>query len=244
LIVLSILILGFGIIFLIKNNLPFSTSFLFEQKFKKSEYRIKKKTWDNFVFFCGKLPAYIAFVLIIVLGIRLIVVIFNANFYLTNSDLEELRQHIITLLNIVGFFFILGTVFMLLYWLSNSRAGTVVLAFEDSKTGEKHKLGRAIADSLVGELHRIRHIHTCLTQAIRIGEEDIKLQRLGEFNFPPLTPIQENIESNLIDVGTFEAGKTSLSIGRILLVLKWLWPFGGVKRVISGSLQTYTLTTR
>ncbi|MDM9380391.1 hypothetical protein QUB80_06705 [Chlorogloeopsis sp. ULAP01] len=141
---------------------------------------------------------------------------------------------------------------MLLYWLSNSRAGTVVLAFEDTtlpseennKTGEKPKLGKAIADSLVGELHRIRHIHTCLTQAMRTGEEDIQLQRLGEFNFPPLTPIQENIESNLTEVGTFEVGKTSISIGRILLVLKWLWPFGGVKRVISGSVQTYASTIR
>ncbi|MBD2354429.1 tetratricopeptide repeat protein [Tolypothrix sp. FACHB-123] len=200
----------------------------------------------------------IVFILIALLIVRLIFVIIYNNFDLKSEELEELRKYVSTLLSIIGLIFLLGVVSVLLHWLSSSRGGTVVLLFEDTtatqseeknnnsgeKLKEKSNMGKAIADSLVEELHRISHIHTKLSQTLSIGEENIDLQRLGKFNFPRLTHPQENIESHLTDVVTFEAGKTRFSIGSIILTLKHLWPFGGVNRVISGSLQDYDSKTR
>lgn len=196
----------------------------------------------------------IVFFIILILIVRLIFVIYYNNFDLTTDELEKLRKHIATLLNIIGLLLLFGVVSVLLHWLSSSREGTVVLPFDDTtaplseEPNNKSKgisnQGKAIADSLVEELHRISYIYTILSQTIKTGEEKIELQRLGKFNFPPLTSSQENIESNLTDVATFEAGKTSFSLGRIILTIKLLWPFGGVNRVISGSLQTYGSTTR
>ncbi|MDM9581563.1 tetratricopeptide repeat protein [Nostoc sp. GT001] len=182
------------------------------------------------------------------------IIYYTNNFYVTN-ELEELRNYVATLLNIIGLLLLFGVVSILLNWLSSSKGSTVVLPFDDTttsppeekdnKTGEKEKSnrGKAIADSLVEELHRINHIHTTMFQIIKTGEENIKSERINP-HFPPLTSTQENLNSNLTDVATFEAGKTNLSIGKIILILKQLWPFGGVNRAISGSLQNYGSTTR
>jgi hypothetical protein len=217
-------------------------------------YKITNRVWNIVVSMFGRGLKLLVSLTNIILIIRLFIVIYNTNFYLTTDDLEKLRTHIVTLLNILGLLFIFGVLSILLNWLSRSGGGTVVLPFDgttastseapNNNSRQTPNLGKAIADSLVEELHRIRHIHTSLTKTIKTGEENIELQRLGRFNFPRLTSIQENIESNLTDVVTFEAGKTSFDVGRIILTLKWLWSFGGVNRVISGSLQTYDSITR
>jgi tetratricopeptide (TPR) repeat protein len=221
--------------------------------------QLEEKICDFFSGLFGKVLELLIVCIILILLMRLVVEFFNSHFDLTtdnvliNSDLEKLNTHIVTLLNIIGLLLLFGVLYILLNWLSRSRGGTVVLPFEDKTVSSKNannevekksNLGKAVADSLVVELHRISDIHNKLTQTIRTGE-DIESQRKFEgYNFPPLTPIQENIERNLIEVGSFEVGKNTFSIGRIVLILKWLWPFGGVRRVITGSIQTYNSTIR
>jgi tetratricopeptide (TPR) repeat protein len=217
-------------------------------------FKLTKNVKEFIVVWFGIGIEIILFLLILLLICRLIFVIYYNNFDLKSDDLEELRKYVATLLNIIGLLLLFGVVSVLLHWLSSSRGGTVVLPFDDttgSPSQEKNNnsrqtsnQGKAIADSLVEELHRISDIHMILSQTIKTGEEKIELQRLGKFNFPHLTPIQENIESNLTDVATFEVGKTRFSVGSIILILNRLWPFGGVNRVISGSLQTYDYKTR
>jgi tetratricopeptide (TPR) repeat protein len=45
-------------------------------------------------------------------------------------------------------------------------------------------------------------------------------------------------------VGTVEVGKTQLHLGRLLLSLRRIWPFGGVEGIVTGSVQTYGQLTR
>lgn len=206
------------------------------------------------LFFNKFIIPLIVLVIIFTLLIRLMDLIFNTNFSLTKDELEKIINYVFAIVNIMGLLLLFGSLYMLFDWLSRSGGGTVVLPFEDTtasqseeknnKNGEKSNRGKAIADSLVSELHRIDHIYTKMSQTIRIGEYNIESQRLAKFNFPRLTSIQENIESHLTDVATFEVGKTSFSIGKIILILKWLWPCGGVNKVISGSIQNYNSTTR
>ncbi|BAY27683.1 photosystem I assembly related protein Ycf37 [Calothrix sp. NIES-2100] len=207
------------------------------------------------IFLFSKLGIELIIILLIfTLFIRLIHIFFYSNFYLNTDDLEELRKYVNTVLNIIGLLLLFVFVSILINWLSSSRGGTVVLPFDDTTASQSEapnnnsrqtsNQGKAIADSLVEELHKISHIHTKMSQTIKTGEENIELQRLGKFNFPPLTSTQENLESHLTNVATFEVGKTSFSVGSIILTLKHLWPFGGVDRVISGSLQNYGSTTR
>ncbi|BAZ36593.1 TPR repeat-containing protein (plasmid) [Calothrix sp. NIES-4101] len=177
--------------------------------------------------------------IIFILMMRLLLIIFNDNFdflfsknYLNSNELTVFSGHITYLIQIIGLIFIVGIIFLLFRWLSNKGEGTVVIPFQDTTNDEKYN-GKAIADSLIEELYRISQIQTLVQSE---GEENIRLQ---SHNFPPLNTIQENLGGNLLDIGTVELGQTKLPIGKILLGLRFLWPFGGVNKVISGSIQAY-----
>lgn len=184
-----------------------------------------------------------AFLLIIfILIIRLIFIFFNITYEaffieknFTTIDLEDLGDHVVELLQMIGLLLLLGTVALLIHWLSTSRLGIVVLPFEDL-TGGKYD-GKAISDLLVEELHRIHQIHK-LTSKFE-EEEDIKLQNI---NFAPLA-LGESLESHFVNIGTVGIGNSEFQVGRILLILRWLWPLGGIRKVISGSIQQHDSVT-
>jgi tetratricopeptide (TPR) repeat protein len=194
----------------------------------------------------GRLLEFIVFIAIILFLIRLILIIFTANreaFFsvnITNTDLEKLFNQIYNILRIIGLIFLCGIISLILRWLSSQRNGTIVIPFVDLTTSDQEiekvtsnnqKIGKAISNSLVSELNRIRHIQTLMKPE---GEEHLKLQVI---NIPPLAPIQENLENNLSNIGTLEVGKARIPVGAILLGLRILWPFGGVNKVISGDIQ-------
>jgi tetratricopeptide (TPR) repeat protein len=134
-------------------------------------------------------------------------------------------------LQIVVALLLLSLTGMLISWLA-SKEGTVILPFENA-TGEEKFNGRAISDSLVVELLRIRQIHSERRPGIRA---EIRSEKL---NLPALAPSNENIAGSLADVGTVGLGDTTVSVGKLLLTLKQLWPFGDRGNVIAGSLQKY-----
>ncbi len=189
----------------------------------------------------GNLIEVIIFLTTIVLISRLILITFNINqeaFSIENlsgTNLNALFKEIFDILKIVGLIFLFGILSLVLHWLSRKEQGTVVVPFEDT-TGGKYN-GKEIADSLVAELHRIRHIHTLLT------DNDTQEQNILTQSFAPVS-IQENLANNLIEIGTVGIGETRLSIGRIILILKRRWPFGGINRIITGSVQVYASVTR
>jgi tetratricopeptide (TPR) repeat protein len=80
------------------------------------------------------------------------------------------------------------------------------------------------------------YIHSLLPKLILSdGEKDIGLE---SFNVPPLKPERGELPENL-NVGTIEVGNTRFSLEGIITLLRYLWPFGGVQKVISGSVQTF-----
>lgn len=182
----------------------------------------------------GRLIEVIVFLIILALISRLILIAFNINqeaFFvdtLTATDLKKLFEQTVGILQVIGLIFLLGILSLLLRWLSRKGQGTVVIPFEDT-TGGKYN-GKAIADSLVEELHRIYQIHLLSS---KFSEYDVKLESV---NLSPIAP-KEDIESHLVDSGTVNISGINFSPGRLLLVLRHLWPFGGVNRVISGSIH-------
>jgi tetratricopeptide (TPR) repeat protein len=146
----------------------------------------------------------------------------------------------------------LGITALVLGWLSSNKEGIVISAFEDT-TGGKYgaNIGKAIADSLVTELVRIREIN----QLIKVIKEtltsakDLELprdleQRIEFTDVPKLfmLPILDS-ESSLGGIGitnsAIEVGSIKFTIEPVLLYLRQLWPFGGVSTIVTGSLQTY-----
>jgi tetratricopeptide (TPR) repeat protein len=191
----------------------------------------------------GRFFEFIIFLVIILLIFRLILVIYiviretlsTDNIIINNSN--KIFDQSIEILKVIGAIFLFVLISLILRWLAAKGKGTVVIPFEDLDTGNPNK-GKAIANSLVAELNRIKHINT-ITQSD--NDEHIKLQLL---NIPPLIPIQENIEKSLLSIGTFEIGDAKIPVGQVLLLLRSLWPFGDKSRVISGDIQKYQNVTR
>ncbi len=142
--------------------------------------------------------------------------------------LETLRKSVEAQLGLVVVFIALGTVFILLTWVTVQDAGVFVLPF--SMDGNKDQtLSRSISDSLVAELHRIKRLH-----------EHPAL--LGDFSrrsgwFLDLRPATADLTDRLVGIGTVTAASTSLQIGTLFVVLKRLWPFGKPARSIIGSVR-------
>lgn len=140
----------------------------------------------------------------------------------------NLRDVMFSLVQIVVMLFIVTLVGMLVAWMSGKGEGTMILPF-DNATGETKYDGKAISDSLIAELQRIRQIHL-------VEHEGIQSEELA---LPKLSPSKESLASSIADVGTVGVGETTVSIGRLLVTLKRLWPIGDPGSVITGSLQKY-----
>jgi tetratricopeptide (TPR) repeat protein len=188
----------------------------------------------------------ILYISLISLTLRLIILVFNANFEaflprnLTAVELGRFITHLGEVARIIGFMSLLGTVVLLIHWLSSEREGIVVLPFEDATDKQKfaENIGKAIADSLIQELERIRQIHKLLKYE---DEKDINLPSslARKIDIGKLPYVQDNPEEKLAGIGTVELEKTTFQLGPILLALRHWWPFGGVNTVIRGSIQTY-----
>lgn len=191
----------------------------------------------------GRFVEFIIFLTIILLISKLILTIyiigreafFEKNIRTINPS--QTFEQAIEVLKIIGMIFLFTLISLVIRWLAAKGKGTVVIAFEDLETGDRNK-GKAIANSLISELNRIKHINTIEEPD---DDEHIKLQLS---NIPPLIPVQEKIESNLMSIGIFEIGNAKIPIGQVLLGLRVLWPFGDTNRVISGDIQKYETITR
>ena len=185
----------------------------------------------------GILIEIIVFLISIVLISRLILITFLINreaFVVDNLtkidfEIKTLFEQSLDILQVIGLILLFGILSLLLHWLSRKGQGTVIIPFEDT-TGGKYN-GKAIADLLAEELHRIHQIHLLSTKFA--SEYDVKLESI---NLSPIAP-KENIENHLADSGIVDIKIANFSPGKLLVTLRYLWPFGGVSRVISGSIH-------
>lgn len=146
--------------------------------------------------------------------------------------LDSLRDVTFSLAQALAVLMLLTFIVILVHWMSR-RVGTAILPFENA-TGEDKYNGKAISDSLIAELQRIRQIHL-------IGHEGIQPEELG---LPNLAPNNESLNEGIAEMGTVGVGETTVSIGRLLVTLKRMWPVGDPGSVITGSLQKYGDTFR
>ena len=114
---------------------------------------------------------------------------------------------------------------LLIYWLCK-RKGTIVLPF-DNATGEGKYNGKAISDSLIAEMQRIRQIH-------ETELEGIKSEKLF---LPEMRPARESLDESFTKMGKASLGGTTLSLGGILVALKQIFSFK--ESFIAGSIQKY-----
>jgi tetratricopeptide (TPR) repeat protein len=150
-------------------------------------------------------------------------------------------SHILELIAII----LLGIVLILfLRWLSSS-SGIMILPFDDSslesnQQGSDLHNGKAIADLLAAELHRIHHIHNLIEdRSLTVLETNSSLLGVCRENIDLCLIKGENLEKNLTQAVTISIpNQATLQIGSILLTLRQLWPWGSVQ-VISGSIQKY-----
>ncbi len=159
-------------------------------------------------------------------------------------------QKILTLTNLLQLITVvlLGIFLYLFVRLLSQSTGIDILPFDDSNLEWKdnnNKLsgGRAIADLLSAELHRIHHLHHFIEDGklqliqtssplLRVCREDLDL---GLFQ-------GEKLEKSLLQAGSISiTDKTTLQLGEILLMIRQLWPSGSVK-IITGSLHRYDST--
>ena len=181
----------------------------------------------------------IVFLITIALVFRLILMaivankeaFFEDNLIITNT--ETFFKQTLGILQVVGLIFLFTILSLLLRWLSRKAQGTVIIPFEDTTKGEDR--GKAIADSLVAELFRIRYIHQELNN-IREQQE--------QFDYYPSVSVPENLADNFTDIATVTIKDTTFNIGKIVLLLKRLWPFGGINNIISGSVHAYDSVIR
>ncbi|MDZ8052603.1 MAG: tetratricopeptide repeat protein [Aulosira sp. ZfuVER01] len=215
-------------------------------------YHIRTKKIDSYIrdirkftlAFINNTIELATIIIVIILSIRLLFSIFNNEFFLDivriikKDEISVLFNYIVNLLQVICIIFLLGTIVLFLRWLSSKAKGTVILPFEDT-TNEKFgkKVGQAISDSLSSELHRIWQIYVSYSDILEREEEFIRLETQNLFYPSPISSNQEQLINQLVNVGTLEYGKTKFSIGALLLILKYLWPFGGVERLITGSIQ-------
>ncbi|MCZ8188815.1 MAG: tetratricopeptide repeat protein [Microcystis sp. LE19-338.1B] len=164
---------------------------------------------------------------------------------------------VVVLLKIIGFLLLLVLLYSLFNWLSGKGAGGVaVVPFEDRTTSKSNgensnkgdELGKAITDLFVADLDQINQL--CLSA---------KPQKLDQINqlclsakpqkntssgvsSPLEIDAQENWSASDVDfftIKSFGLGfiQLDLSVGKLLIFLKKIWPFGGVETVINGSIQ-------
>lgn len=142
---------------------------------------------------------------------------------------ELSRLLLISLAQAFLLIFSIGAILSILRWLSGRRAGTLVFPFQNV-TGDKQYDSPVVADALVAEIHRIRHIHRYL------GKPDPRVQVIRD-NIPAIMPNHENLEKSLNDIGTVGMGESHVAIGPLLLLLQRFWIFGYSGRLITGNIH-------
>jgi len=157
-------------------------------------------------------------------------------------NIERLRDAIFLLLQIAGMLLVFFILYIFNEWLCGKNAGIIVLPF-DNTTDQKQYSGKAISDSLIAELNRIRHIHNCLCEC----EDEVTLNKMNfssqwSKDCPPFS--NYTLNENIANLGTVGHGQIELSIGPLMVILRRLWPFGSPGIEISGSIQKYGSTIR
>lgn len=164
---------------------------------------------------------------------------------------------------------------IILYGLFNKRDGTIILPFKnllkeadladqstESKSNykERSKLGEAVVDFLIVELHNIRQKYEELEvrdQSIvsdsrklqaPLGESCVDASSLrkqilvGSPTLPHLRIGDSNIIGNIGNIGeviTSGPIATRISLDSLMLLFKRIWPFNHKNRIIAGSIQKY-----
>ncbi|MBE9137076.1 hypothetical protein IQ254_07650 [Nodosilinea sp. LEGE 07088] len=132
-------------------------------------------------------------------------------------------------------FLAVGALLSVMRWLSGRGTGTLVLPFKNV-TDDKRYDSPVVADALVAELHRIRHIHSYL------GKADPRVEAVVQ-NIPSIMPSHENLENSLNNIGTIGIGESQIAVGPILMLLQRFWIFGHSGRLITGSIHRYRSTS-
>jgi tetratricopeptide (TPR) repeat protein len=179
----------------------------------------------------GKNGIIVVAVVIVALGTMIVWFWFNQiyNVALLKDYLNDLRDVVSALIQIIALLLLACLVFVLVYWLSRSE-DTTVLPFQNA-TGDVKYDGRAISDSLIAELQRIQQISVTKIKGMEFEIETVKL--------PALEPNNETVSASLADVATIGIGDTTVSVGKLLMTLKRMWPNEHAGSLITGSIQKY-----
>jgi hypothetical protein len=145
-----------------------------------------------------------------------------------SRQLDILDSAIQHLSRIALYLLLIIILFMFVRWVFRKEEGTVLLPFEKTSAEVKYD-GKAILDSLIAELHRIRQIHLVKREAIE--SDEIRIQ---------VAPPDKEVQANLPDVRTSgRVGETVALIISLLVTIKKLLPVGKPAMVITGSIQCY-----
>lgn len=128
---------------------------------------------------------------------------------------------------------------ILLMGILKEEGETIILPFEvvvTNKAIDKIINGNTIAEMLMGELIRIKKIHTNSVN-IRSGGNlpQIELPTV-QIPLKGISPKGENIDQFVESLGTFDLGSTSLPLGSLLVLIRRLCPFTDPGNSITGYL--------
>lgn len=149
----------------------------------------------------------------------------------------------ITFIELLVLILLFSILYLFFRWLSSSD-GIIIQPFDDltiNANQEKENLcnGRAIADLLAAEIHRIHHIHNLFEDGKLQIQTSSSLLSVCRENLDVRLIKGENLDKTLTQAGTISiADKTTLQIGYVLLVIRQLWPWGTVQ-IITGSIRKY-----
>jgi len=172
------------------------------------------------------------------------------------TDLENIRDSMLLLIQAIVFFFIIIILTSLMFWLSRNEG----LKIQPFDTGSSKYDGKAISGSIVVELQRIHQI----ANTINFDKNKIKATIYPHYNsinsnvknldaisaiqtrmdYPRLASSRGNIDSNLSSMPPISMAGTILYIGEVLEVIRNLWPIGSSNNIISGSIQNYDSSVR
>jgi tetratricopeptide (TPR) repeat protein len=157
------------------------------------------------------------------------------------------------LIEITSLFLILLVIMSVYAWLWSKVETITIFSFENT-TGDQRFDGKAVADSLIAELERIRNIY---------GKE-FKIRESEILPLPPETPSRQLVDrsfgeimrdshsfaASLKNLGTVSTGKFNIPLGELLLNLDKLpgiarfFHHGNSGITISGSVQEFDSTIR
>ncbi|NCR07565.1 MAG: hypothetical protein GPI95_03950 [Microcystis aeruginosa LG13-11] len=149
---------------------------------------------------------------------------------------------VVVLLKIIGFWLLVVLLYSLFNWLSGKEAGGIaVVPFEYRNTSKSNgensnkgnELAKAVTDLFVAYLAQINQL--CLSAKPQKNTS-------SGVSSPLRIDAQENWSASDVDFFTIKSSglgfiQLDLSVGKLLIFLKKIWPFGGVETVINGSIQ-------